>query len=67
MELVGFTVEVIGKIMVGFTAVMVHYRVRKEHQIDAKVFKEMRREQVIGVIGITLILIGYFLQVPFKL
>jgi len=67
MEFLGFTLDVIGKLMVAFTAVMVHHRFRKEHRIDERVFATMRREQVIGLLGIALIIIGYLLQVPFKL
>ena len=53
--------------MAAFTAVMVHHRFRKEHKIDERVFRVMKREQVLGVIGITLIVLGYLLQVPFKI
>lgn len=52
--------------MIAFTAVMVHHRFRKEHRVDEQVFREMRREQVIGVIGIGLIIVGFLLQAPFK-
>jgi len=65
-EFIGFTLDVVGKIMVAFTAIMVHHRFRKEHKIDEKVFRAMKREQVIGVIGITLIVVGYLLQAPLK-
>jgi len=64
LEFIGFTIGTIGKIMVAFTAVAVHYRVWKEHQIDDKVFKEMRRERVIGVVGIALMVLGYLIEIP---
>lgn len=67
MEFIGFTLDAIGKVMVAFTAIMVHHRVRQERKIDAAVFKSMKREQIIGVIGIVLIIVGYFLQVPRKI
>lgn len=66
-EFIGFTVDVIGKILVAYTAIAVHRRVWKEHRIDGKVFREMRREQIVGVLGIILIIAGYFLQLPAKL
>lgn len=50
--------------MVAFTAVAVHYRVWKEHQIDDKVFKEMRRERGIGVVGIALMVLGDLIEIP---
>lgn len=67
LALLGFTLDVIGKIMIAFTALMVHYRFRKEHTVDEVVFKSMRKEHIIGIIGIALIIIGYFLQLPTKL
>lgn len=67
IEFIGSTLDVIGKVMVAFTAIMVHHRVWKEHRIDKQVFVEMKREQIIGVAGILLIVIGYAIQVPGKL
>lgn len=67
LEFIGFTLDVIGKIMVAYTAIKVHYRFLKEHKIDRKVFTAMKNEQVIGVLGIVLIIIGYLLQTPSKL
>lgn len=67
MELLGFTLDVIGKIMVAYTAIAVHRRVWKEHKIDKAVFAVMKNEQIIGIIGIVLIIIGFLLQVPSKL
>ena len=67
MELLGFTLDVLGKTMVAFTAIMVHHRFRKEHKVDERVFRSMRREQVIAVAGIILIIAGFFLQLPAKL
>lgn len=67
MELLGHTLDLIGKVLISYTAIAVHYRFRKEHRIDENVFRSMRNEQVIGVIGIVLIMIGYFLEIPAKL
>lgn len=50
--------------MVAYTAVRVHYRFWKEHKIDAKVFYEMKRERVIGLWGIALIILGYLINAP---
>lgn len=63
----GFTLDTIGKVMVAFTAIMVHYRFLREHQVNERVFKIMKREQAIGVLGVILIIIGYFLQIPIKI
>ena len=67
MEFIGFTFETMGEILVAYTVIMVHHRVWKEHKIDKKVFTEMRREQVFGIIGISFIIVGYLIQIPFKI
>lgn len=67
IELLGFILDVVGKVMVAYTAIAVHRRFWKEHKIDEFVFNSMKREQVIGIAGITLIVIGFFLQLPAKL
>lgn len=53
--------------MVAYTAIAVHHHVWKEHKIDAAVFKAMKREQIIGMLGIILIVIGSAMQIPGKL
>jgi hypothetical protein len=64
MELAGFILDAAGKIMVSYTVIRVHFRVWKEHQIDEKVFTAMKREQLVGIIGIALIIIGSAMQLP---
>jgi len=66
-EFVGFTLDVIGKILVAYTAIMVHYRFWKEHKIDEKVFRTMKQERTIAIFGVGLIIIGYLLQIKSKL
>lgn len=56
------TADVAGKILVSYTALAVHRRVRHEHTIDEKVFKVMRRENRLGIVGIALMVIAYILQ-----
>ena len=67
IEFIGFILDVVGKVMVAFTAIMVHRRFRKEHKVDERIFRAMRREQLFGIIGITFIILGFLLQVPGKL
>ena len=59
----GMTFGVVGKVLLGLAVVFVHHKVVKEHKIDRKVLTEMRRERNIALIGIALIVIGYFLEV----
>ncbi|MFV1917516.1 MAG: hypothetical protein ACC618_03510 [Patescibacteria group bacterium] len=67
MDFIGFTLEVLGTVMIAYMALSVHYRVRKEHKIGERVIKHMRREQAVGVVGVVLIVAGYILQVPSKI
>ncbi len=64
MYLLGHTLDVVGKIMIAYTALAVHYRVRREHRIDKRVFRTMRKEHWVGILGIILIILGYFLKLP---
>ncbi|MDP3995439.1 MAG: hypothetical protein Q8P78_02385, partial [bacterium] len=59
--------DVVGKLMIAFMAVVVHHRMLNEHRIDRAVFKIMKEEQKLGILGIVLIIVGYALQVPSKL
>ncbi|MCA9485247.1 MAG: hypothetical protein KC506_00180 [Nanoarchaeota archaeon] len=62
VELAAFTFDFIGKILIAITAVMVHTRIRKEKRIDKRVLKEMRWEEMLGILGIVFMTIGYFLH-----
>jgi hypothetical protein len=61
--ILGETLDVAGKIMIAFAALRVSYRFRHEHKVDAKVFKEMKLEQDVAVIGIVMLIVGYLLRV----
>ena len=60
--IIGLTITTIGKILISYTAVMVHHRVRMEHKMDEKVFSAMRRESKLGIFGILLLVVGYLLE-----
>ena len=64
VEFIGFTLGTVGKLLIAYTAIMVHYRVRKEHRIDEKVFRVMRLEHLLGIAGILCIVAGYLLEIP---
>ena len=65
MGLVGNTIKTLGELMVAFTVIAVHQRVWKEHKIDEAVFSEMERERKVGIFGMVLIVIGYFLEIAY--
>lgn len=56
------TIELIGHIVIAYTAIAVHERVRKEHKITKAVYREMHRERKFALIGIALIVSGYILE-----
>lgn len=67
LDLIGFTFDVLGKVLLGITVLLAHRQIVEEHRIDRDVLMEMRREQVLGLLGIILIIVGYFLQLPAKI
>lgn len=67
MEIVASTLDIIGKIMIAYTALAVHGRVWKEHKIDKAVFLAMRRERFIGIVGIVFMVSAYFLHLAIKI
>ncbi len=56
------TCGTVGKVIIAYTAISVHQRVRKEHKIDDKVFKYMRKERKVAFLGIFLLLAEYTLH-----
>lgn len=63
--LLGLTMGTIGKIVLGVAVLRVHIHILKEHKIDNIVLQSMKREQVVTVFGLLLIVIGYALEVYF--
>jgi len=63
MENLAFTVDIIGKVMIAYTALAVHNRVRKDHKIDKDVFRTMKHEKIIGILGIVLMIAGYIIHI----
>lgn len=56
------TSEVLGEILIAYAALRVNYRFRNEHKVDDRVFREMRREHRVALIGIGLLVFGYLLR-----
>lgn len=62
LRIIGRTLDVIGKIMIAFTAIMVHHRFLQEHKVDEQVFKTMKREQRLAMFGVALIVVGFIIE-----
>jgi len=56
------TFDFVGKFLLGITVLLVHRRLGKEHKIDVKVLKALKKEQVLGILGILFIALGYALH-----
>ena len=52
----------LGTLLIAFAALRVHHRVLNEHKIDRRVFKVMRREQLTGIAGAILIVVGFLIE-----
>lgn len=63
MLFLGMTLSVIGKGMLGLAIIWVHITMATERTIDEQVIKAFRRETIITIIALTLIAIGYFMEV----
>lgn len=63
----GLILDTIGKIFIGLTVLTVHRHIFREHKIDTNVLRTMRREWLLTLIGILLIIIGAIMQLIFHL
>lgn len=62
-ELISSTFLIIGEILIAFTVIRVHQRFLKERRVDSRVFREMRREQFVAVLGIALLIFSFILKI----
>ena len=61
----GITLGTIGKLILGITVLRVHIWMFREHSIDGVVMRAIRREHVLTIISLTLIVVGYVFEVLF--
>lgn len=61
----GLTISVIGKILLAAGVLMAHSQIEHEHRIDAKVIRTFHKERAMTILGITLIIIGYGMEIYF--
>jgi len=63
METAVITLDAVGTLLIAWAALRVHHRVLNEHKISPGVFKSMRIEQHLGILGMIFVFIGYVLNV----
>jgi hypothetical protein len=61
----GITLGTVGKLIIGLAVLRVHIRILQEHSIDGVVLKAIKREHLLTLFGLFLIIIGYTLEVLF--
>jgi len=61
----GLTIGTIGKLILGIAVLRVHVGILKEHRIDGVVLKAIKREQLVTLFGLILIVVGFLLEVLF--
>ncbi|MBI2888392.1 MAG: hypothetical protein HYY60_00890 [Parcubacteria group bacterium] len=61
----GLVLDTIGEIFIGLAVLMVHRHIMKEHKIDTDVLRTIKKERIVAVAGIFLILVGSLLQIIF--
>ena len=61
----GLTIGVIGKVLLVIGVLRAHSGIVSERGIDEKVLSDFRTERTITIIGIVLIVVGYFLEIYF--
>ncbi len=61
----GLTVSMFGKVLLAIGVLLAHSKIVHEHKIDMKVLKGFRQEFLITVLGLVLIVLGYFMELYF--
>ena len=61
----GITLGTVGKLVLGYAVLRVHVYILREHRIDNVVLKAIKREQFVTLLGLSLIVIGYLLEIVF--
>ncbi len=68
MEIIAIGLEAIGTIIIAVIVLRVHWRILKEHKVnDPDVWREIRLEQKLGIIGVLLLVAGFSMQIINKL
>jgi len=61
----GLSIGTAGKVLLGMAVVSVHWKIVKEHKIDKKVLKEMKKERDTALVGIAFVITGYLFEIIF--
>jgi hypothetical protein len=56
------TLETIGTLLIALMALNVHHHLLEEHRLDDTVNRSIRREQIVGMIGVAFVVVGFILE-----
>ena len=64
MELhqIGLTLTTFGEVLIAYIVITVHHHIARERRIDEDVINQMKKERVLGIMGIGCIIVGYVIQ-----
>ena len=62
---IGMTFSLIGKVLLAIGVILAHTQLAHEHRVDARVIHSFHTEKVMTIVGLLLIIFGYFLEVTF--
>lgn len=57
-----YSLDVVGKILIGVAVLLVHRGMMKERKVDLYVIKEIKYEELLTIIGILFIISGYVIH-----
>jgi hypothetical protein len=61
----GLTLGAIGKVLLGVGVLIAHSKLVHEQQINYLVLKSYRTEHLLTILGLILVIIGYFMEIYF--
>ena len=61
----GLTIGTIGKVLLAVGVIIAHSGIVREQRIDSVVLRSFRIEHTITIVGVILIVIGYFMEIYF--
>ena len=61
----GITLGTVGKLVLGYAVLRVHIYIIREHRIDNVVLKALKREQLVTLGGLLLIVVGFAFEIVF--
>jgi uncharacterized membrane protein YidH (DUF202 family) len=61
----GLTLGTLGKVLLAVGVIIAHSGIVKERRIDSEVLRGFRIEHTITILGLILIIVGYFMEIYF--